>query len=120
MKSLLTYLNEPIESWDGRGPFGFLSPPEWLPVRPTRLCVFAALVAMNGGLVVRSWGVTQGGGPYGKQGLEQSEALALIEMGAYIAGWLEATSDADRDQFFAAVNAEHARVIALHDGKPPP
>jgi len=44
---------------------------------------FAKLIGVNGGLTVRGWGVTQGGGPYGRTGLEQNEALELIGVAGF-------------------------------------
>jgi hypothetical protein len=114
-KSLLAYLLEPIEPWDGRGPFDFLTPPTWLPEKPTRLCLLAALIAMNGGrMTVYSWGVSDGGGPYGKSGLSQQEALALIRLGHFIDGWL-AADELQGVGLGLAIRAEHDRVIALHE-----
>lgn len=110
MKSLLDHMNEPIENHP------FDSPGPWLPEKPSRLCVLAALIAMNGGrLVVGGWGVMTGGGPYGKGGLSQDEALHLMRVASFIDGWLTATDSVDAKVLGAAIRAEHERVAALYE-----
>lgn len=116
MASLMAHLNEP---WKGDLPLRLWGErPAWLTENPTRLQVFAALVGLNGGRMrVGGWGCMTGGGPYGRVGLEQNEALALIQLGAFVEGWLQATSDAELPALTAALNAEHDRIAAL---SPPP
>lgn len=85
---------------------------------PTRLQVITALIGMNGGsLQVSGWGITQGGGPYGRFGLEQNEALALISSAAFLDGWFAATDRVEEPAFLAAIEAEFDRVEALAKGK---
>lgn len=52
----------------------------------TRLERIAELVAVNGGLQVMGYGFISGGGPYGRQGLEQEEAFELMEYAGMIGG----------------------------------
>ncbi len=94
--------------WDGRLPFAYLDMRttlrERLPTEPTRLEVLACLIALNGGDPhVRGWGVTSGGGLYGHMGVEQEEALTLLEMWAFVSGMIEATGGAELKDFRAAI-----------------
>jgi hypothetical protein len=104
MASLMQWLSEPVTSVS-------LSC-NHLPENPTRLQVAAALIEM-GGYFCSGYGVTTGGGPYGKHGLEQDEAFIWWEMRAFIEGVLYATHDAERAAFQSTVEAEWARVEAL-------
>lgn len=63
------WLNEPLADNDNKP-------------RHELLCY---LVVANGGFQVRGWGVTVWGGVH-KQGLDQDEALALMQYGSYMAG----------------------------------
>jgi hypothetical protein len=77
----------------------------------TRLEVLVALGYMNGGPGVTSWGITTiGGGPYGREGLHQDEALALMQIKSIIDGFMLATDNAEDDELAAAVLVEIARV----------
>jgi hypothetical protein len=108
MPSLLAYLAVTAER-----PLPFAHPLPWLPPFPSRLQVYAALVGMNGGPRVTSWGKLREGGIYGRQGLSNNEAFALLELTAFVNGWLEATNGAEQDALRLAVEAEFARVKAL-------
>jgi hypothetical protein len=67
-------------------PFGNW-PPSGVGPTPTRLTVFAALVGLNGmSPDVHGWGVITSGGPLGRCGLEQSEALTLIALNGVLGG----------------------------------
>jgi len=109
-RTLLGWLLEP---WDG-GALPFGGAPPVLPPQPSRLAVYAALIGMNGGHVtVSGWGVSHMGGPYGKHGLDQEEALTLLGLSAFVEGWLMGTAGAEAAAVNAAVDEEHRRVIGL-------
>jgi hypothetical protein len=60
--------------------------------KPTNLQVVAALVMLNNGsLTVTRWGITASGGVYGRTGLNNEEAMALMNAGAYLSGLCDAT-----------------------------
>lgn len=103
-----------------------MTPIEWLsqPMRPnsypvpgadepTRLQVYAMLVAVNGGREVRGWGVQVGCGLYGRSGLDQDEALALMQLDAFVCGMLEAGGGAESVRL--AMSFEIDRVRSLRD-----
>ena len=56
------------------------------PHGPTFLERMAELISVNGGLNVSGWGVTQSGGTYGRQGLNQGEALELLKINGFLLG----------------------------------
>lgn len=71
-----------------------MTPNEWLDstvtvngVSYTVLDRLAELIAVNGGLKVHGWGCHGGGGPYGRTGLSQEEALELIEYDGILYGF---------------------------------
>lgn len=111
-RSIMSWLDEtivgpvPIEIWGDR--------PAWLPDPPTRLTVLAALMAMNyGSTTVTEWGVSTLGGPYGKLGLDQREAIALIQIDHFIHGWMAATDHVEAVAVADRIYKEMARVVAL-------
>lgn len=87
----------------------------------TQLHVLAALVSMNRGLHVHGWGVTDTGGPYGRQGLLMDEALSLMHAAAFIGGWVNCLkqegrpeeADAQLQALYAAIHEEVDRVCVL-------
>lgn len=87
---------------------------------PTKLQLFAALIAKNGGRAhVSGWGIHVGGGPYGMGGLTQEQALTLIAMSNFVEGWLKGTGRVEEQAMRAAVDAEHERVIKLWEEASP-
>jgi hypothetical protein len=103
--SLMAWLAEP---WKGRGPFDEYRPAA-LPEQPSRLQVFAALLAMDTG----GYGVISSGGPYGTVGLDQGQAFALMDLSAYVRGWDDGTGRVENEALKAALKAEWARVDGL-------
>ena len=64
---------------------------------PTRLQVFAALVAMNGGMKIERFGTYADGGPYGRMGLSADEMVVLVHVNAFMLGWKTATGENTED-----------------------
>lgn len=94
--------------WVGESPFEYFQIPG--APEPTRLQVFAAFLAIDGG----GYGILQGGvGPYGTLGLEQREAYRWWDMRAYVDGWLAGTDGVDAPWIKGAIKAEHERVMRL-------
>lgn len=86
---------------------------EWLnETRPdgrTNVSRLAELMHVNGGLLVRGWGVIcGGGGPYGRGGLDQNEAMELIFLGGVVEGFMIAGTPFETLK--GAVDAEIQRV----------
>ncbi len=108
MARLMQWLSE---GFTGPLPFEF-GLPRGVPEKPTRLQVLAALFDIGGGLKGSGYGMTSGGGIYGRRGLQQSEAYFFWDMRAYVLGWLEGTDNAETREFMLAMEAEWARVEA--------
>ncbi len=115
MAKLMQWL---AEEYTGQLPFEF-GPPRGVPDKPTRLQVLAALADM-GGWKSLGYGVITGGGPYGRRGLQQSEAYFFWDMRAFVIGWLEGTDNTEAQSFMMAMEAEWARIEALSVDKTPP
>jgi len=108
---VMVWLSEP---WVGATPLDD-DRPAHLPEQPSRLQVYAALVAMDTG----GYGFIYGGaGRYGREGLHQDEAIALLRIREFINGWLVGTGGGEVEAFNAAVDAEWARVDALNAEEP--
>lgn len=109
--SLIAWLELP---WEGELPFDGPLPDGVFPSTPTRLQVFAVLVGLNGGKMSPSgWGVTSSGGPYGRVGLASVEEMAhLMNLSAFISGWLQGTGNAENALLSTAIKLEAARVMA--------
>lgn len=57
------------------------------PIETTTGARFAELVAVNGGrMTVGGWGVISLGGMYGRQGLNQDEAMELMQVANFLMG----------------------------------
>lgn len=81
------------------------------------LQLLAALIAINGGhSQVHGWGcISSSGSPYARSGLEQDEALCLMQLGSFVAGWLEAKPE-DAPEHLVALRQEWERVAAAKAG----
>lgn len=94
---------------------------EWLESRPisgsdTRVVErLAELICVNGGAMsVSGWGCTSFcGGPYGRSGLEQEEALQLLHLSGVVQGFILA--GASEEEFRRDVQLEIERVEALYE-----
>lgn len=58
------------------------------PVETVRCARIAELISVNGGYAeVNGWGaITYGGGLYGREGLDQDEAMELMQLASFLAG----------------------------------
>ena len=93
--SLLTWLAEP---WPMPLPWpAAMDPLVLVSGVPTRLQVFAALVAMNGGMKIERFGTYADGGPYGRMGLSADEMVVLVHVNAFVLGWKTATGERTED-----------------------
>lgn len=85
---------------------------------PTRLQVFAALVAMNGGMKIERFGSFTEGGPYGRMGLSVDEVVVLVHLNAFVLGWKTATGagteDVERALSREIERASVLRVAMMH------
>lgn len=86
---------------------------EWLDTSPSPAVSWtlkerlAELIAVNGGIDVRGWGIQHvGSGPYGRMGLTQEEALELIYLRGIWVGLKLAHQGAGEPEAVAAIRAE--------------
>jgi hypothetical protein len=105
MASLMAWLADP---WMGDVPVTYPIP--GVEGTPTRLQVLACLIGINGGIDVGGWGVISSGGPYGRSGLDQTEGLALIQLGSFVRGWMAGTDLVNDQALTDALQAEWNRV----------
>lgn len=108
MALLMNWLKEPWTTPVPMSDFGSRIPDV---ETPSRLQVLACLMGINGGSgEVRGWGYHHGGGLYGTVGLDQEAALELIQLNAYVNGWMAGTENAEETSLADALTAEWERV----------